>query len=245
MDKLKKFNEVRYESLIESVKTIDVDLLLESVDVSKYQFAAKKLLSEIGFNIYNVGTFGVAITALYPVIQNLMETGKFTLEATPQNVVLLTICAITVLLKENKEKATKLIDYTFKKGVTQEDLDKVINQITTTKGLFSEVAKNFGAVIDTFTDMLAYTSLLVPFSMVLNSLITKGMITDELLSQSLPALTVSLGAVGFKLLLNRIMHKLQIVIQGTDKFRNRENVKPLVINDELKSPELKPTKVQI
>jgi len=245
MNKLKTYNNFRYEYLIESVNNIDTELLLEGININKYQFATKKLMSEIGFNIYNVGTFGVSITALYPIIQNLMTTGKFVIPNTIENVVLLTICAVTVLVKENKEKAKKLIDYAFSKGVTQKDLDTVINIITTTKGLFSEIAQNFGKVISTFSEMLSYTALLVPFSMVLNNLILNGTITSELLSQSLPAIIVSIGAMGFKLLLNRIMHKLEIVIQGTDKFRNKENIKPLLVNDELKSPELKPVKVKI
>jgi hypothetical protein len=245
MKNVKTYNNFRYEYLIESVNNIDTELLLESVDVGKYQRTLKKLMAEAKINLYNVGTFGVSITALYPIIQNLMETGKFVIPNTTENVVLLTICAITVLIKENKEKATKLIDYAFSKSVTQKDLDTVVNIITTTKGLFAEIAQNFGKVISTFSEMLSYTALLVPFSMVLNNLIQQGTITTELLSQSLPAIAVSIGAMGFKLLLNRIMHKLEIIIKGTDKFRNKENIKPLLVNDELKSPLLKPVKVKI
>ena len=248
MDKLKKFNDVRYHFLIESVNNLkesDLELVLEGFDISNYQRAAKKLMSEIGFNLYSIGTYGVSVAALYPVIQKLMETGKFDIAPSIQNVVLLTICAVTVLVKENKDKANKLITLAKNKGMTQEDLDKVVNQIKTTKGIFAEIAHNFGKVISTFTDMLAYTSLLVPFSMVLGSLITQGSISSDLLSQSLPALEVSLGAIGFKMLLNRIMHKLEIIIKGTNKFQNAENIIPLLVNDELKSQELTPGKVQI
>ncbi len=248
MTKLQKFNEIRYSFLIESVNNLqesDFELVLEKFNIGEYQRAAKKLISEIGFNLYNVGTYGVSITALYPVIQKLMETGKFDLSPSVQNVVLLTICAISVLVKESKDKVKELISFASKKGMTQEDLDTAVNQIKTTKGIFAEIAQNFGKVISTFTDMLAYTSLLVPFSMVLGSLITQGRIDSELLSQSLPALQVSMGAMGFKLLLNRIMHKLEIIIKGTDKFQNPENIKPLLVNDELKSPELRPNRVQI
>ena len=246
-EEIKVPNDIRYELLIESVNNIqntDLELVMEGLDLNKYQFATKKLMAELKLNLYNVGTFGVSITALYPVVANLMATGKFSIEPSIQNVVLLTICALTVLLKENKEKAIKLINFAFEKGVTQQDLDKVVNQLTTTKGLFSEVAKNFGKVISTFSEMLAYTSLLVPFSMILNSLITQGTVTSELLSQSLPAITVSLGATGFKLLISRIMHKLEILIKGTDRFKNAENIKPLLVNDEFKSPELKLNRVQ-
>ena len=174
MDKLKKFNNVRYHPLIEAVDNLqesDFERIFENFDVGKYQRAFKKLMGEIELNLYNVGTFGVAITAMYPIIAKLMETGKFSVPPTTENVVLLTICAITVLIKENKEKAQKLLTFAAKKGVSENDLDQVINQIKTTKGIFAEIAQNFGKVISTFTDMLAYTSLLVPFSMVLGSLI--------------------------------------------------------------------------
>ena len=48
------------------------------------------------------------------------------------------------LVKENKDKAKKLIDFATEKGMSQGDLDKVVNQIKTTKGIFAEVAQNFG-----------------------------------------------------------------------------------------------------
>jgi hypothetical protein len=248
MGKLKKFEEIQYQYLIESVNDIqvtDLELVMEGFELGKFQRETKKLISEIGINLYSLGTFGVSVTALYPVIQNLMETGNFSVPPTVQNVVLLTVCALTVLVRENKDKAKKLIDFAFNKGVTQQDLDKVVNQITTTKGLFSEVAKSFGKVITTFSEMLAYTALLVPFTMVLSSLITQGTVSSDLMRQSLPAISVSLGAVGFKLLISRIMHKLEVLIKGTDKFRNAENIKPLLVNDEFKSPELRPKKIQI
>jgi hypothetical protein len=41
------------------------------------------------------------------------------------------------------------------------------------------------------------------------------------------------------------MHKLEIIIKGTNKFQNPENIKPLLVNDELKSPELTPSRIQI
>ena len=248
MAKLQKFNELTYSFLKESVNNLqesDLQLVLEGLDISQYQRTSKKLMSEIGFNLYSVGTYGVSVAALYPLVQKLMETGEFDITPSVQSVVLLTICAVTILVKENKDKAKKFVDFATGKGMSQEDLDKVINQIKTIKGIFAEIAQNFGKVISTFTDMLAYTSLLVPFSMVLGSLITQGNITSDLLSKSLPALELSLGAIGFKMLLNRIMHKLEIIIKGTNKFQNPENIKPLLVNDEFKSPELRPDKAQI
>jgi hypothetical protein len=248
MTKLQKFNELRYNFLIESVNNLqesDLELVLEAFNVGEYQRTAKKLFNEAGLNLYSFGVYGVSVTALYPIIQKLMETGKFDITPSVQNVVLLTICAVTILVKENKDKAQKLVTLATERGMSSEDLDKVINQIRTTKEIFAEVAHNFGKVISTFTDMLAYTSLLVPFSMVLSSLISQGRIDSELMSQSFPALEVSMGSMAFKLLLNRIMHKLEIIIKGTDKFQNPENIKPLLVNDELKSPELRTNKVQI
>ena len=248
MNKLKKFNNLRYQYIIESIDNLqdsDLELIFEGFNFGKYQREAKHLMNEIGFNLYSLGTYGVSVAALYPVISKLMETGKFDVATNVQNVVLLTICAVTVLVKENKDKAQKLINFASKKGISESDLDQAINQIKTTKGIFAEIALNFGKVISTFTDMLAYTSLLVPFSMVLGSLVTQGKITPELMNQSLPALELAMGAIGFKVLLGRIMHKLEILIKGTNKFQNPENVKPLLVNDELKSPELTPNKVQI
>lgn len=248
MAKLQKFNELTYNFLINSVNNLqesDLDLVLEGFNINEYQRSSKKLINDIGFDLYCVGTCSVSLSALYLIIQKLMETDKFDLSPNVQNVVLLTICAVTILIKENKDNIQKLILFANKKGMTQEDLDKVVNQIKIIKGLFAEISINFGKTISTFSDMLSYTSLLVPFSLVLSSLITQGRIDTDIFSQSISSLKISLGSMGFKLLLNKIMHKLEIIINSTNKFQKSENIKPLLINDELKSPEIKSIRVII
>jgi hypothetical protein len=248
MKKLKKFNSLRYNSIIESINNIqdnDFYTLMEKVDYKKYQFISKKIASELKLNLFYLKNYNVSISALYPVIATLVETGSFKILSTSENIVLITICALTVLVRENKEKAQKLFTYAEEKGISQSDIDKVINQISTIKGLFTMTANNFGKTINTFSDMLESTNLLVPFLIVLESMISQDKITSDLLILPLSNLYTELGDTKYKLLIHRIMHKLEIIMGNTTKFQNPNNIKPLLVNDELKPDYLKSDKVQI
>ncbi|MFW6243148.1 MAG: hypothetical protein ACOC2W_03220 [bacterium] len=89
--------------------------------------------------------------------------------------------------------------------------------------------------------MISYTPLLVPFNTVILSLLNQGKITIGMLIE-LKNITDNLT---YKMLINRIMHKLEIFVSGTDKFQNADNIKPLMTNWDFKSPELRPDKVKI
>ncbi len=248
MKKLKSFNNLRYNSIIESINNIqdaDYFTLMENVNYRKYQFISKKITTKLGLNLFYLKTYNVSISALYPVIAILVETGNFKISSTPENIVLITICALTVLVRENKEKAQKLFTYAEENGISQSDIDKVVNQISTIKGLFTMTANNFGKIINTYADMLEYTNLFVPFLIVLESMISQDKITSDLLTLPLSTLYTELGDNKYKLLMHRIMHKLEIIMGSTNKFQNSDNIKPLLVNDELKPDYLKHDKVQI
>jgi hypothetical protein len=223
MRNIKNFNTF----VLEQINIADMQ-----VKPDKIKRLCNKITNEIGFNLYLINTFSVAITVFYPVIENLIKYGKFNIEVNEYNIVLLTICAFTVLLRENKEKVKLLFKLANSKGISNEDIDKFINQISTIRDIFYLITKNTSKVVSAFVDMLAYTALLVPFMCVLNTLITEKLIDTEYLINSLPALEISLGSMGLKLFLNRIVHRLDII--NSNRFQNIDNVKPLLVNDELK-----------
>ena len=51
--------------------------------------------------------------------------------------------------------------------------------------------------------------------------------------------------IKYKMILNRILHKLFIIINNNNKFQNVKNSNILRINDELKSPMYKNDKIQL
>lgn len=244
MNRLKSFNEKRYQYLIESVNTIDInnfEKVLENFNYSKYQRIANKIQKDLNIELFYVKNFNLTISSLYPVVKKVIEIGEFNIPLTEKNTVLVTICAINALVRENKEIVEKLFSYAKKNNIPQEELKKVINIIENIYFLFKEISNNFSKSIIRFSDMISYTPLLVPFNTVLMSLMNQGKLTIGMLNE-LPNMTDNLN---YKMLINRIMHKLEIIVSSTDKFQNTDNIKPLLVNWDLKSPELRPDKVKI
>lgn len=136
----------------------------ENVSDDKHTNIVKNIKNDLGLNLYFISTFGTSIPALYPLIEKLIKNTDITVST--EQIILLTICAISMFIKESKDDSKKLI-----KRVKEEGLLNTLNTITT--GLesifkiFKNIAKYFGKTINGLTDMLAYVSLLVPFSIVL------------------------------------------------------------------------------
>lgn len=244
MIKIKKFNELKYEYLIDSInnsQNTNLELISEGFDFNKYQRITKKLIKKIGVDSYYISTNILSVSSIYPIVQNLIKDGNSLIDLTDENIILLTMCAITALSQENKEKVTKLFSFAVERGIPEEELDKIISQIKIIQKIFTKISKNFGKVIITLSDMLSYTELLIPFMSVFNTLMTQKLISSDLLF----SIDDNFSTLESKLLLHRIMHKLEIIIKGTDKFRNQKNVKPLLVNDELKNQNLVPYKFKV
>ena len=60
------------------------------------------LAKDLKFNFSLIGTFGTGIGAMIPVVDNLIKNGNLKIEATPENIVLLTITALCITYLEEK-----------------------------------------------------------------------------------------------------------------------------------------------
>ncbi|MFW6243146.1 MAG: hypothetical protein ACOC2W_03210 [bacterium] len=111
MKRLKSFNEKKYHYLIEKVNSIDItnlEKVLEKSNYNKYQRIANKIQKDINKDLYYIKNFGLTISSIYPVIKKILEIGDFNIPITEKHVVLITICAINALVRENKEIVEKL-----------------------------------------------------------------------------------------------------------------------------------------
>jgi len=231
MKKLKKFNEVNYN-------LSNINLVNENLNINKYQFQLQKLMKQLNIDLYYVEKHKLSIFAFYPLVEQLIKRKSSDKKYTIQDILLIIICGINILSYENKEKSQKLINIAIKNNIPESILDYTINIIKNVKGLFTIISEKFGKNITKFIDMLSYTDLFVPFMNVLNSLVEYDSIDFD-------GIDVNSDDMMFKLLINKIMKKLQFIISSTDKFQNKENIKPLLVNDELKSPMYRKEKVII
>lgn len=138
--------------------------LFEKREISSWQKTQKEIIKEYSINYYFILTFGTSIPVFYPFIESLIKNTGFNLK--PSDIVLLTICGLATLFKENKSSINKLRLVIQEKGLI-ELLTKITNSLKSIKEIFSSLVKKFGKVIISFKDLFAYTALYVPFLSVL------------------------------------------------------------------------------
>jgi hypothetical protein len=104
MNKVLRYNE--YQSSVDiAEKLIEMIVnpkLNESVDDSHIKNILKSLSRDLKFNYNLVLTFGTGIKAMIPVVDNLIKNSKLNIELTTENLVLLTITALSITYLEEK-----------------------------------------------------------------------------------------------------------------------------------------------
>jgi len=105
MAKVLKFNDhsnsvKMAEELIEMIANPKINE--SSIDDSHIQKILKGLAFDLKFNYSLVFTFGAGIRAMYPVVENLIKNGNLKVDLNPENIILLTIAALSITYLEEK-----------------------------------------------------------------------------------------------------------------------------------------------
>jgi len=145
-------------------------LLTEKLNISKFSTLFSKIIKELKLNFYFITTFGTTIPVFFPIFQNLVKNSEINLKITDTDIVLLTICAISVLVNENSREINKIKTILNEKGLS-ELINKFIEFIKNINKIFSSITKNSGKVIVNIVDMFSYTALYTPFLIALYDLI--------------------------------------------------------------------------
>lgn len=222
MKKVKGFNEFTNTPITTQKE--------EKISINKYQTKLQKFYKDSGYHLYYASTFNTATIVLISLIDNMFP--EYSLE----DCVMLSVFSIAVLSKEGKDKTEKLLNYLHEHNIHDKDIEDVISIFTNVFEIYKAILKVSEKDIESFSDMLSDTGLLVPYLSVINNLIDNGFIDSNLFSKSLQEVKDELGEDRFKLLIHRILHKLNILTTNNHKFQNKDNVKPLKVNDEFKSP---------
>jgi hypothetical protein len=134
----------------------------EGLFFNKYSKLQTNVIAALKLNLFFVSTYGSSVAALYPFFESIVKNTEIkSLSGT--DIVLLTICAISILLKENKDNITKMMNVIKEKNLT-EILNSFIKVLGNFSKLFSNISTQFGKVIDGLSGMFAYVALLVPFT---------------------------------------------------------------------------------
>ena len=109
MKRLLKFND--YQKSVNILEDFVDKLVYQNLHESENKDnAIKNILSQlqndINFNYGLILTFGTGINAMYPIVMSLLKNSSFNVELTTENIVLLTITAISIAYLEEKKNRT-------------------------------------------------------------------------------------------------------------------------------------------
>ncbi len=148
-------------------------------------------------------TFGTGIGAFYGPIQRLLEGSGVTM--TEYEIYLLIITAIATLMNESNSGV--LIDRIKEKGLYS-SLTDVIEYIKNSKKVINSVTKNVLGTTYSLTDILGFTSLLVPTMNLMSDIINDYGVTSNTLGTMLKGIILATSVYGIKSIIKKIKNKI-------------------------------------
>ena len=156
------------------------EFVLESINNNEFNKILSKIKKDIGVNLYLVSTFGTGITAFYSLVENIVKNSKL-VDLSSEQIILLTVCAISISLNESKDDIIKLKNVIYKEGL-KTVLSKVEICLNNVFILFNKISLIVGKTVMNLIDMFAYTSLFVPFIILLSNFINTNNINFDTLN---------------------------------------------------------------
>jgi hypothetical protein len=184
--------EVEAKTLMESIIKEEKDKSIIEDIVEEFKLAPKFLF-----------TFGTGISAFYGPVQRLLEGSGISMSE--YEIYLLIITAIVSL--SNEVNAKEMIVKLKEKGIYS-SLEDIKDYILNTKDLINSVTKNVLGATYSVTDILGFTSLLVPTMNLLSSIIDEYGITSKTLGIMLKGVILSASVYGIKSIIRKIKRKL-------------------------------------
>lgn len=184
--------EVEAKTLMESILKEEKDKNMIQDIVEDFKLAPKFIF-----------TFGTGIGAFYEPIDKLLRGSG--LHLTEYQIYLLIITAFALML--NEVNSTKMVQKLKEDGI-HSSLKAVMEYISNTKKLMNSVTKNVLGTVYSLTDILGFTSLLVPTMEVLSKIITEYGLTTNSLNVMLNGIILAASVYGIKSVIKKVKNKL-------------------------------------
>lgn len=216
--KITKFQEYsKYDNMSwEFINSFDM-IIKESED---HKPIMREILDDLKLNTELVLTFGAGLGSFLPIVQGLMSNMK--LEADIRTVMLLTICAFTVIyIEEKKYKDSEQGDILVKDsksmleelrmhGIGNGIVKKLVQLLKSIVGIFNLIGKHSGTIAETFVDMFSYASLLIPIINGLSYIVGKYDLNIDTFIYNISGLAMGLGTIIAKRGIAFIVKKLRL-----------------------------------
>ena len=144
-----------------------------NIKKTSYRRIQTKTMKDLRLNTRLISTFGTGMTAFYPIVDSLMKNMS-SIEMDTSKVVLLTICAFSIIYIEEKKfkdseeedlltrDSKSMLEELRMRGIGEGIVKTIMRAFQSIKGIFQLIAKHIGTVVGGFIDMFAYTTILIP-----------------------------------------------------------------------------------
>ena len=184
--------EIEAKVLVESIIKEEKDKSIISDIIDEYKLAPKFLF-----------TFGTGIGAFIGPVTSLLEGSG--MNVSEHDVYLLVITAVAILL--NETNVSGLIQKLKEEGLYS-SLESVKDYITSVTDLVNGVTRRVLGVSYSLADILAFTSLLVPLTNMLNTMIETHGLTLGNFNLMKKGILLSMAVYSVKHILKRIKNKI-------------------------------------
>lgn len=230
--KIQRYKEhTFYDNLaIDFINNFDKKINESDEDVECYKDVQHKVISDLKLNSKLSFTFGTGIGGFYPIVEGLMKNMNiFSIELTPNSIVLLTVCAITIVYLEEKkpetiseeERLTKdsksMLEELRMMGIGNGIVKKLVKVLKSIISIFKMIGDHKSAVVRGFMDMFAYTTILIPILNGISFIIGKYDLTLDSFLENFAGLSMGIATLIAKHGIKYIIHKLKDRLNISDE----------------------------
>ena len=251
--KIQKFQQYSLQDSMAWDFINSFDGLITESDETEYKKVQKRVINDLRLNGNLSLTFGAGIKALYPIVDKLMTNMKISsIDITADKVVLLTICAFTIVYLEEKKfkdgqeediltkDSKSMLEELKMKGIGNGIVKKVKELFKSITGIFNLIGKHLNSVVKGFVDMFAYTAILIPIMNGILYVVGKYDLSVNTFLENFAALTMGVGTLIAKNGIISIIDKLRDKLSPKDKKEIVDEVDTTVIK-KVSDFTLKPT----
>lgn len=222
--KILKFSEYNISELITNDFINSFDILIKESEQTKYESIRKKVFSDLRLNGNLSLTFGLGISALYPIVDSLIRNMKISsIEITTEKIILLTICSFTIIYLEEKKYRNAKEENTIRtdiksmleelkmSGIGNGIVRKMVSLLKSITGIYNAIYRHIGKAVDSFIDMFAYVAILIPIINAISYVIGKYNLTIDTFIFNIKGLILGIGTIIAKHGVTYLINKMKRV----------------------------------
>jgi hypothetical protein len=184
-----------------------------------YKRIQTKTMKDLRLNTRLISTFGTGMTAFYPIVDSLLKNMNIEMDAS--KVVLLTICAFSIIYLEEKKfkdgeeediltkDSKSMLEELRMMGIGNGIVKDVIKAFQSIKGIFQLIGKHINTVVNGFIDMFAYTTILIPVLNGISYIVGKYDMNLQTFLANFLGLSLGIATIVTKHGITELVHKLK------------------------------------